>query len=98
MYEKMLHEAYEIENDIINETETDNLKQLEKITRVLFCYKEMYKLAKEKGSPTFFLNQILEAGFQSSLQGHHIAKEIANPKYVAVFETECNNFSKMEVQ
>ena len=93
MYEKLLEEAFDIECDL---QECNNVvEKLEKIKNVLDCYKEMYKLAKEKQTSKLFINQILEAGLDSSTSGYHIAQKTkSDPKLLEEFQKEFDYFSQ----
>ena len=94
MYEKLLEEAFDIECDL--QECNDVVEKLEKIKNVLHCYKEMYRLAKEKQTSNLFINQILEAGFQSATSGFHIIKKMtkSDPKILEEFQNECDYFSQ----
>ena len=94
MYEKLLEEAFDIECDL---QECNNVvEELEKIKSVLHCYKEMYRLAKEKQTSNLFINQILDAGFQSATSGYHIIQKMTKPnaKILEEFQDECDYFSQ----
>ena len=94
MYEKLLEEAFDIECDL---QECKNVvEESEKIKSVLHCYKEMYRLAKEKQTSNLFINQILEAGFQSATSGYHIVQKMtkSDPKLLEEFQNECKYFSQ----
>ena len=94
MYEKLLEEAFDIECDL--QECNDVVEKLEKIKNVLHCYKEMYKLAKGKQTSNLFINQILEAGFQSATSGYHIVQKMTKSdlKLLEEFQIECNYFSQ----
>ena len=94
MYEKLLEEAFDIECDL---QECSNVvEELEKIKNVIHCYKEMYKLAKGKQTSNLFINQILDAGFQSATSGYHIVQKMTkdDPKLLEEFQNECKYFSQ----
>ena len=95
-YEKFAQ--LEQEAKILKLDETNSwIYQLEKIRKEVSCYKEMYKLAKEKNvSRGFIFAKILNPAFDAAVQGYlssfgSIEKRVQNQE----FKSDCDMFSKV---
>ena len=85
------------EAEILSGDETNSwIYQLEKIKKEVSCYKEMYKLAKEKNvSREFIINYILNPAIDAATQGYlssfgSVTGRVQNQE----FKSDCNRFSK----
>ena len=86
-------------NTLLSESKSLESFQLEKICKEIFCYKEMYKLAKEKKAPrSFIVYEILDNGFNAAVQGYLCAQSFCDVQKMSEFKKECDNFSKVGEQ
>ena len=96
MFEELQKEAQKLDmlKNLRSRTKSD--QEIEKIRREVFCYKEMYKLAKEKNAgKLFILIYILEGGFNVALHGFLTTPTRSNFKNLLEFKNDCDNFSKV---
>ena len=71
-YEKF--EKLKIKAKELQEMSNGSFPLLENVKEEILCYKEMYKLAKEKkASRIFILKEIMDKGFDAALQGYLIS-------------------------
>ena len=99
LYEKF--EKLQQEAEVLGRDETNSwFYQLEKIKKEVSCYKEMYKLAKEKNaSRGFILTTILKHGFTAATQGYlssldNVEGRVQNQE----FKSDCEKFSTVGEQ
>ena len=95
-YEKFAQ--LEQEAKILKLDETNSwIYQLEKIRKEVSCYKEMYKLAKEKNvSRGFIVATILNPGFHAAAQGYLSSFGFASGKVQnQEFKSDCEKLSKV---
>ena len=72
----------------------DRAGRLENIKKEVVCHKEMYKLAKEKKAPRIFIvHEILDDGFNASVQGYLSSESSFNQQYIDEFRKECEIFA-----
>ena len=93
IYEKFTKLQKEVE--ILCGTKSNSwVDQNEKIKKVVSCYKEMYKLAKEKKvSRGFIFSAILNPGFTSATQGYLLSLKARVP--TQEFKSDCETFSRV---
>lgn len=86
-------------NKLLSENKNLESLELEKICKEIFCYKEMYKLAKEKRAPrSFIVYEILDNGFNAAVQGYLCAQSFCDLQKMTQFKNDCDNFSKVGEQ
>ena len=85
------------EAEILSGDETNSwIYQLEKIKKEVSCYKEMYKLAKEKNvSREYIINYILNPAVDAATQGYlssfgSVTGRVQNQE----FRSDCDSFSR----
>ena len=91
LFEKLLQE---VKKCMQNQQHKNRNAHLENIKKEVICHKEMYKLAKDKRAPrTFIVNEILDDGFNASVQGYLSAESTYNSQFMEEFKKECDIFS-----
>ena len=77
------------------------------LEREILCFKEMYKLAKERKAVREFIDkEILEGGFLTAAEGYRLATGLTDdcdygsicPKYMEKFKKDGENFSRVAIQ
>ena len=98
IYEKF-QQLKEEANQLLSDSKEIESFQIDKICKEIFCYKEMYKLAKEKkAARSFIIYEILDNGFNAAVQGYLCARGVNDLQKMAQFKKECDNFSKVGEQ
>ena len=85
------------EAEILSGDETNSwIYQLEKIKKEVSCYKEMYKLAKEKNvSRLFIIDYILNPAFDAAVQGYLSSLAFVKDRTKnQEFKSYCDGFSR----
>ena len=84
----------EVRNCMQGQKKQDRAGRLENIKKEVICHKEMYKLAKEKKAARIFIvHEILDDGFNASVQGYLSSESSYNQQYVDQFKKECEIFA-----
>ena len=84
----------EVRNCMQGQKKQDRAGRLENIKKEVICHKEMYKLAKEKKAARIFIvHEILDDGFNASVQGYLSSESSYNQQYVDQFRKECEIFA-----
>ena len=98
IYEKF-QQLKEEANQLLSDSKKIESFQIDKICKEIFCYKEMYKLAKEKkAARSFIIYEILDNGFNAAVQGYLCAHNANDLQKMTQFKKECDNFSKVGEQ
>ena len=69
-------------------------KKVDIISKIVSCFKQMYKMTKEKKGPIALLEQLVVKGFKFGFNGYYLALINENSDKMEIFKDECEKLAQ----